>query len=39
MGDDRESEELSKNSKSGGNDSKDAPATMAKGSKPTSDDE
>lgn len=38
MADDNDRRELSRNSKSGGNDSKDAPATMAKGEKPSGDD-
>jgi hypothetical protein len=37
MGDEDDKEALTGNSRSGGNDPKDAPATMAKGEKPSSD--
>lgn len=39
MADDDDRRELRKNSKSGGNNPKEAPATMAKGEKPKPDDE
>jgi len=39
MSDKKSKRELSKNSKSGGNNPKDAPATMAKGEKPSTDSE
>jgi hypothetical protein len=39
MADKDDRRELRKNSKSGGNNPKEIPATMAKGEKPTSDDE